>query len=208
ALDAARQCRRAGADPAAAPTQRQVMSLGEDVLYLTVRELGERIKRRALSPVELCESYLERARRLGPRLGAFATLLPAHALAQARAAEKAIGAGQWRGPLHGVPYAAKDLLAVGSAPTTWGAKIFEKRKIARDATVIRRLADAGAVLLGKAAMIELAGGLGYRFADASLTGAAKNPWNQSCWTCGSSSGSAAIVSAGPARCVVGGEDRW
>src|SRR5262245_17363241 len=99
-----------------------MMALGEDVLYLTVPELGERIKRHALSPVELCESYLERARRLGPRLGAFVTLLPEQALAQARAAEKEIDAGQWRGPLHGVPYAAKDLLAASAAPTTWGAK--------------------------------------------------------------------------------------
>jgi aspartyl-tRNA(Asn)/glutamyl-tRNA(Gln) amidotransferase subunit A len=182
-----------------------MMALGEDVLYLSARELGERIRQRALSPVELTESYLERARRLGPKLGAFATLLPDVALAQARAAEKDIGAGHWRGLLHGVPYAAKDLLAFSGAPTGWGAKLFEKQKINHDAYVIRRLADAGAVLLGKAAMIELAGGMGYRFADASASGASRNPWNQGCWTCGSSSGSAAIVSAALAGFAIGSE---
>ena len=179
--------------------------LGEDVLYLSVRELGERIHRKQISPVELCESYLERSRRLGPKLGAFATLLPEHAMTQARAAEKDIDAGQWRGPLHGVPYAAKDLLAFAGAPTTWGAKIFEKQKINHNAHVIQRLADAGAVLLGKAAMIELAGGMGYRFADASVSGPTKNPWNQACWTCGSSSGSAAVVSAALAGFAIGSE---
>jgi Asp-tRNA(Asn)/Glu-tRNA(Gln) amidotransferase A subunit family amidase len=138
-------------------------------------------------------------------LNAFATLLPEHALAQAREAEKDIGAGRWRGPLHGVPYAAKDLLAFSGAPTGWGTKIYEKQKINHDAHVVRRLADAGAVLLGKAAMIELAGGMGYRFADASATGATRNPWNQNCWTCGSSSGSAAVVSAGLAGFAIGSE---
>jgi len=125
------------------------MSLGDDVLFLPVRELGERIRRHTLSPVELCESYLERARSLGPRLHAFAELVPEQALAQARAAEKDLAEGHWHGPLHGVPYAAKDLLAQSAAPTTWGAKIFERRKLSRDATVIRRLAAAGAVLFGQ-----------------------------------------------------------
>ena len=86
--------------------------VGEDILYLPVRELGNRIRKRTLSPVELTESYLERARRIGPKLGAFASLTPELALEQARAAEKEIAAGHYRGPLHGVPYAAKDLVAV------------------------------------------------------------------------------------------------
>src|SRR5581483_11072864 len=179
--------------------------LGEDVLYLSVRELGDRIRKRSLSPVELTESYLERGRTIGKRLNAYATMTPDLALEQARAAEREIAVGKYRGPLHGIPYAAKDLLAVPGYPTTWGAKPYANQKFNYNATVIRRLQDAGAVLLGKAAMIELAGGLGYRYASASLTGPAKNPWNEGCWTCGSSSGSGAIVAAGLAGFAIGTE---
>ena len=179
--------------------------LGEDVLYLSVSELAERIRTRKLSPVELAESYLERSRQLGPRLAAYATLTEDLARQQARQAEQEIAAGKYRGPLHGVPYAAKDLLAVRGYPTTWGATVFADQRFDYDATVISRLREAGAVLLGKAAMIELAGGMGYRFASASHTGPARNPWNHECWTCGSSSGSAAIVAAGLAAFAVGSE---
>ncbi len=179
--------------------------LGEDILYLSVRELGRRIKSRALSPAELTESYLARSARLGPRLNAYATLTRELALEQARAAEREIAAGRYRGPLHGIPYAAKDLLAVKGYPTTWGARPLAGQKFDFDATVIERLHRAGAVLIGKAAMIELAGGMGYRFASASLTGAAKNPWNETCWTCGSSSGSGAVVAAALAAFAIGTE---
>jgi aspartyl-tRNA(Asn)/glutamyl-tRNA(Gln) amidotransferase subunit A len=179
--------------------------LSEDVLYLPVAELSERIRRRQLSPVELTESYLERGRTLGPQLNAFATPTPELALQQARAAEKEIAAGNHRGPLHGIPYAAKDLLAVKGYATGWGARPYANQRFDYDATVIRKLNDAGAVLLGKAAMIELAGGMGYRYASASATGAAKNPWNQDYWTCGSSSGSGAIMGAGLAAFAIGTE---
>ncbi len=179
--------------------------LSEDVLYLPVGELSERIRRRQISPVELTESYLERSRNLGRQLNAFATLTPDLAIAQARTVEKEIAAGNHRGPLHGIPYAAKDLLAVQGYPTAWGARPYSDQRFDYDATVIRKLRDAGAVLLGKAAMIELAGGMGYRFASASATGAAKNPWNRDYWTCGSSSGSGAIVGAGLAAFAIGTE---
>jgi len=179
--------------------------IGEDVLYLSVHELGQRIKSHALSPVELTESYLTRSERLGPRLNAYATLTRKLALKQAREAEREIAAGRYRGPLHGIPYAAKDLLAVKGYPTTWGARPFAQQRFDFDAAVIERLNRAGAVLIGKAAMIELAGGMGYRFASASLTGPAKNPWNESCWTCGSSSGSGAIVAAALAPFAIGTE---
>src|SRR5499433_2585083 len=169
--------------------------VNEDVLFLPAGELAKRIRARQLSPVELTESYLERSRKLGPRLNAYATLTPDLALKQAHAAEKEIAAGKYRGPLHGIPYAAKDLLAVKGYPTTWGARPYIDQRFDYDATVIRKLEAAGAILLGKAAMIELAGGLGYRFASASASGPAKNPWNTGCWTCGSSSGSAAITGA-------------
>ncbi|HEX7285658.1 MAG TPA: amidase [Candidatus Angelobacter sp.] len=179
--------------------------LGEDVLFLPVSELSQRIHAKKLSPVELAESYLERSRKLAPKLNAYATLTPDLALAQARAAEKEIAAGKYRGPLHGIPYAAKDLLAVKGHPTTWGARPYGDQHFDYDATVIRKLNAAGAVLLGKAAMIELAGGMGYRYASASATGAAKNPWNTDYWTCGSSSGSGAIMAAGLAAFALGTE---
>ncbi len=179
--------------------------LDDDVAYLSVRELGDHIRKRSLSPVELTEMYLARSRTIGAQLNAYVTLTPDLALEQARAAEREIAAGQYRGPLHGIPYAAKDLLAVPGYPTTWGARPYAKQKFDFTATVIRKLQDAGAILLGKAAMIELAGGLGYRYASASLTGPARNPWNQRCWTCGSSSGSGAIVAAGLAAFAIGTE---
>ena len=179
--------------------------IGADVLYLTVAELGERIRAKKLSPVELTQAYLDRSQKLGPQLNAYATLTPDLAMKQAQAAEAEIKAGKYRGPLHGIPYAAKDLLAVPGYPTTWGAKPLVDQKFDVTATVIQRLTDAGAILLGKAAMIELAGGMGYRFAAASATGPAKNPWNTDCWTCGSSSGSGAIVAAGLAAFAIGTE---
>src|SRR5579864_5352212 len=175
------------------------------ILFLPVTELAKKIRLRQLSPVRLTEMYLERSRSIGGRLNAYATLTPDLALKQARAAEKEIAAGKYRGPLHGIPYAAKDLLAVAGYPTTWGARPYLDQKFDYDATVVRKLNQAGAVLIGKAAMIELAGGLGYRYASASATGAAKNPWNEEYWTCGSSSGSAAVVSGGLAAFAIGTE---
>src|SRR5689334_3153132 len=103
--------------------------------------------------------------------------------------------GHYRGPLHGVPYAVKDLVAVKGYPTTWGARPYAKQVFDYNATIIERLNRAGAVLIGKAAMIELAGGLGYESANAAFTGPAKNPWNPQYWTCGSSAGSGAVVAA-------------
>ncbi|MGB8890366.1 MAG: amidase [Candidatus Korobacteraceae bacterium] len=179
--------------------------IGEDVLYLSVRELGEQIRSRKLSPVELTQAYLARDKRYGHQLNAFAMILPDLALQQAKQAETEIAQGHYRGPLHGIPYAAKDLLAVKGYPTTWGARPYQRQVFDYDATVIRKLNEAGAILLGKAAMIELAGGLGYRFASASLTHATKNPWNTDCWTCGSSSGSGAIMAAGLAAFAIGTE---
>jgi len=179
--------------------------LKESILYESVGELAKRIESKKLSPVELTESYLDRCLKIGPRLNAYARLMPDAALKQADAAEKEIQRGHYRGPLHGIPYAAKDLLAVKGVPTTWGAKPFRDQVFDYNATVIDHLNHVGAVLLGKAAMIELAGGLGYMYASASLQGESKNPWGTSCWTCGSSSGSGAIVAAGLAAFTIGTE---
>src|SRR5437899_3117799 len=180
-------------------------ALSDDVLYLPVTELSRRIRLKRLSPVQLTESYLERSRKIGAGLNAYATLTPELALKQAHAAEKEIASGKYRGPLHGIPYAAKDLLAVQGYATGWGARPCSDQRFDYDATVVRRLEDAGAILIGKAAMIELAGGMGYRYASASASGPAKNPWNEDYWTCGSSSGSAAVVAAGLAGFAIGTE---
>src|SRR5260370_31786144 len=135
--------------------------LSEDILYLSVHELGEQIRRRKVCPVELTESYLARLEKFGRKLGGVATLTPDLALQQAHAAEKEIAAGHSRGPLHGIPYGAKDLLATRGIPTTWGAPPFKDQVFDYDATVIRKLRDAAAILVAKLAMIGLAGGVGY-----------------------------------------------
>src|ERR1700675_848823 len=178
---------------------------GDEIVYLSVSELAKRIESKKLSPVDLTQAYLDRSEKLGPRFNAYARLTPEIALEQAKAAEKEIQGGHYRGPLHGIPYAAKDLLAVKGLPTTWGAKPYANQVFDYNATVIEHLHRVGAVMIGKASMIELAGGMGYRFASASLQGEAKNPWDITCWTCGSSSGSGAIVAAGLAAFAIGTE---
>src|SRR5580704_16831276 len=177
----------------------------DSVLFETVGELAKKIQSKQLSPVELTESYLQRSETLGPRFNAYARLTPELALEQAHTAEKEIQRGHYRGPLHGIPYAAKDLLTVKGIPTTWGAKPFADQVFDYTATVIEHLTNVGAILIGKASMIELAGGMGYMYASASLQGEAKNPWDTRCWTCGSSSGSGAIVAAALAGFAIGTE---
>jgi len=181
--------------------------VSDDVLYLSIRQLGELLRARKLSPLELTDSYLARSERLGSRLNAYATLTPETARRQARAAEQEMMTGRYRGPLHGIPYAPKDLLAAKGHPTTWGARPYAQQTIDMNATVIERLNDAGAIMIGKAAMIELAGGLGYTSGEASLTGPCRNPWNTDYWTCGSSSGSGAIASAALAAFTLGSDTR-
>jgi aspartyl-tRNA(Asn)/glutamyl-tRNA(Gln) amidotransferase subunit A len=181
--------------------------LTPDTYFMPVRLLGDAIRERRITSVELTEGFLERARTIGSRLGAFVTLTQELALRQARQADDEIKAGKYRGLLHGVPYAVKDLIAVKGYPTTWGAVPYAHQSFDFNATIIERLNAAGAVLLGKAAMIELAGGLGYSSGTASLTGPARNPWNPECWTCGSSSGSGAVVGAGLAPWALGSDTR-
>jgi aspartyl-tRNA(Asn)/glutamyl-tRNA(Gln) amidotransferase subunit A len=177
----------------------------EEALSATVAEIAPEIKTGRLSPVKLTEASLARLESTGRKLNAVANLTRERALAEAHAAETEITAGRYRGPLHGVPYGAKDLLATKGTPTTWGAKPLVKQMFDEDATVIRRLHDAGAILVAKLAMIELAGGLGYNAASASATGPARNPWKTDCWTCGSSSGSGAATAAGLVGFAIGSE---
>jgi aspartyl-tRNA(Asn)/glutamyl-tRNA(Gln) amidotransferase subunit A len=181
------------------------VSIPVDVLYGSVRELSDAIRARILSPVELAEAYLQRLEEYGPRLGAVVTITRDRALREARAAEREIAAGQWRGPLHGIPYGVKDLLATAGDLTTWGAAPYREQRFDFDATVVQRLTRAGAVLVAKLAMIELAGGFGYRQADASFTGPARSPWNLRYWAGGSSSGPGAAVSAALVPFAIGSE---
>src|ERR1700737_1580784 len=123
----------------------------EELAFLPVTELAKRIEAKKLSPVELTQYFLDRSEKLGPRFGAYARLTPEIAIAQAKAAEKEIQHGHYRGLLHGIPYAAKDLLAVKGYPTTWGAKPFADQTFDFNATVIEHLNRPGAILLGKRA---------------------------------------------------------
>jgi Asp-tRNA(Asn)/Glu-tRNA(Gln) amidotransferase A subunit family amidase len=174
-------------------------------LFTPLRELGGLLKTRKRLPVELAEFYLDRLERLGPRYNAVVTVMREHALSQARRAEGEIAAGRYRGPLHGIPYGAKDLLATAGAPTSWGAAPYKDQRFDFDATVIRKLEEAGAVLVAKLAMIELAGGMGYRQPTASFTGPCVNPWDANAWAGGSSSGSGAAVAAGLVPFAIGSE---
>src|SRR5829696_6995808 len=181
------------------------MILPDNVLYSSITELAALIRARRVSPVELTESYLARLETVGRRLGAVASLMREPALKEARAAEREIRRGRYRGPLHGIPYGAKDLLATRDARTTWGATPYKDQQFDEDATVVKKLREAGAILVAKLAMIELAGGMGYNEAHASWTGACKTPWNENYWSGGSSSGPGAAVAAGAVAFAIGSE---
>ncbi|HXY42287.1 MAG TPA: amidase family protein, partial [Vicinamibacteria bacterium] len=144
--------------------------IAEDVCFASIREQGALLRSRKLSAVELAEGCLDRLEKLGPRLGAVVTLTRERALGQAHRANQELLAGHDRGPLHGIPYGAKDLLATRGIPTTWGAEPLRQQVFDHDAAVVERLEQAGAVLVAKLAMVELAGGLGYNNPDASFTG--------------------------------------
>jgi len=138
---------------------------------MPIAELGKHVHGRQWSSVELTELFLNRLERIGPRYKAIVTITRERALKQAHRADRELATGHYRGPLHGIPYGAKDLLATsGGIPTTWGAAPFRNQTFDYDATVIKKLEKAGAVLVAKLAMIELAGGMGYRQPNACFTG--------------------------------------
>jgi aspartyl-tRNA(Asn)/glutamyl-tRNA(Gln) amidotransferase subunit A len=176
-----------------------------ELLHAPVRELAELLRTRRLTSVALTKAYLERLEKIGPKLNAVVTVAGERALKEAGEADKEIAAGRYRGPLHGIPYGAKDILATKGIPTTWGAEPYKDQVFDHDATVVRRLQEAGAVLAAKLAMVELAGGFGYNNADASFTGPCRTPWNLAYWSGGSSAGSAAATAAGLVAFAVGSE---
>lgn len=179
--------------------------MNSELAFAGVARLGELLRRREVSPTELAVGYLERLTRIGPKLNAVANLLPERTMREAKRAEWDLSVGRKTGPLHGIPYGAKDLLAARGAPTTWGAPPYREQVFDHDATVVRRLSGAGAVLAAKLAMVELAGGGGYRYASASLQGPGKTPWSLDHWSGGSSSGSGAAVGAALVPYAIGSE---
>jgi amidase len=158
---------------------------------LGLAEASERLRERALSPVELTQALLARIAALEPRLHAFARVTPERALADARRAGDEIARGAWRGPLHGVPIALKDLVDTAGIATEAGMKALAGRVPDEDSTVARRLREAGAVLLGKLAMTEGAFSEHHPEVDPP-----RNPWGRDHWTGVSSSGSGVAVAAG------------
>jgi aspartyl-tRNA(Asn)/glutamyl-tRNA(Gln) amidotransferase subunit A len=179
-------------------------AIPSDVFFSTIPELTARLKAKEFKAGELGLAFAERLAKLGPRYNALALPLVKDAHRNAKALELTIKMDRWHA-LEGIPYGVKDLLAYKGHPTTWGAKPYAEQVFDYSATVINKLASAGAVLTGKLAMVELAGGGGYRFASASLTGPGLNPWDPTRWSGGSSSGSAIAVAAGLVTFALGSE---
>jgi len=164
-----------------------------DLTSLSIREASELIRKKKASPVELTNACLARIDRMNPALNAFITVMSESALEQARTAETEVMRGNWKGPLHGIPIALKDLFDTAGVRTTGGSGVFKDRIPTEDAEVVRRLKAAGAVLVGKTNMQEFA------FGGTSLIsyfGAVRNPWEPGYIARGSSGGSAAAVAAG------------
>jgi Asp-tRNA(Asn)/Glu-tRNA(Gln) amidotransferase A subunit family amidase len=182
-----------------APAIAQAPSNLEELAFLSVRELSEYVRRKKVSSTALTEMYLARLKRYDPVLHFVVTLTEERAMTKAREADREIAAGKYRGPLHGLPWGAKDLLAVKGYPTTWGAGGFEHQSFDEDATVVQRLDAAGAVLVAKTTLGALAMG------DKWFAGRTRNPWNPKQGSSGSSAGSASSVAAGCVAFAIGSE---
>ncbi len=169
-------------------------------LSLSISELAPRLRRREISPVEIVRDCLGQIERLNPTLNAFITVMAESALSEARGVEAEILRGEWRGPLHGIPIALKDLIDTAGVRTTSASALHENRIPAEDAEVVRRLRRAGAVIIGKNNLHEFA------YGGSSLVshfGDVRNPWDRGRITGGSSGGSAAAVSAGMVCAAIG-----
>ena len=171
----------------------------EDLAFRPLTELSHLIRTRRVTSVELTRMYLDRLKKYGPKLHCVITLTEDLALEQARRADEEIARGKYRGPLHGIPWGAKDLLATKGIPTTWGAMPYKDQTIDENATVVQRLEEAGAVLLVKLSMGALAMG------DVWFGGKTRNPWDLEQGSSGSSAGSAAATAAGLVAFAIGTE---
>ncbi len=171
----------------------------EDLAFLPVTHLSQLIKKRKISSLELTKMYLERLKRYDPKLQCVITFTERLALKQAQQADKEIASGKYRGPLHGIPWGAKDLLATKGYKTTWGAMTYKDQILDYNATVVERLEQAGAVLIAKLTMGALAWG------DVWFGGTTKNPWNIEQGSSGSSAGPASATAAGLVGFSIGTE---
>jgi aspartyl-tRNA(Asn)/glutamyl-tRNA(Gln) amidotransferase subunit A len=177
----------------------------DDLPFSSVTQLGSLLRRREISSTELTQLYFERLDTIGRHLNAVVTLTEEVAMAEAALADSEILRGLDRGPLHGIPYGLKDIVSVAGVATSWGAEPFRDRVLPHDATVVRRLRNAGAVHVAKLATIEFAGGMGYDHPEATFTGATANPWDVSTWAGGSSTGPSAAVAAGIVPFAIGSD---
>ncbi len=171
----------------------------EELAFYSVEQLASLIRNRKLTSVELTELYLQRIARYDSLLESVITLTPELALEQAKHADAELRAGTYRGPLHGIPYGVKDLMALEGYPTTWGAVPYKEQEIGYTATVIQKLEKAGAVLVGKLSSGALARG------DVWFGGKTKNPWDLEQGASGSSAGSGAATAAGLVAFAIGTE---
>lgn len=181
------------------PVTAPALPTGEDLAFAPVTVLASLIRARKLSSAELTRSCLDRLRHYGPRLNCVVTLLEEQAMARARQVDAEIHAGRYRGPLHGIPWGAKDLLAAVGAPTTWGAEPYAKQVFDANATAVDRMEAAGAVLVAKLSLGELAMG------DTWFGGLTRNPWDPAQGSSGSSAGPASALAAGLVPLAVGSE---
>jgi aspartyl-tRNA(Asn)/glutamyl-tRNA(Gln) amidotransferase subunit A len=179
--------------------------LSGDVFFASIGELGAGLRAKEFSAVELTRAFCDRLETIGAAHHALALSLRKSGLKKAKDVDGDLKRERTRGPLQGIPYGAKDLLAVKGQPTEWGSRAFAGQKFDEDAFVIKKLANAGAILIGKLSMIELAGGGGYQTAAASSTGAAENPWDRTRWAGGSSSGPGVATAAGLVTFALGSE---
>ncbi len=171
----------------------------EDIAFAPLTELSAWVRNRRLTSARLTEIYLDRLKRFGPKLECVVTLTEEIALKQAAQADSEIAAGRYRGPLHGIPWGAKDLLDTAGVATTWGAMPYRKRIPDQDAEVVRLLEEAGAVLVAKTTLGALASG------DVWFGGQTRNPWNPDEGSSGSSAGSASATAAGLVGFSIGSE---
>jgi Asp-tRNA(Asn)/Glu-tRNA(Gln) amidotransferase A subunit family amidase len=171
----------------------------EELPFLAVTQLGRLLRTGKVTSVGLTKMYLERLRKLDPVLHAVVTYTEERAMEHAERADRELASGKDRGPLHGIPWGAKDLLAAKGYPTTWGSVPFKEQRIDEDATVVERLEKAGAVLVAKLTLGELAWG------DVWFGGMTRNPWNPEQGSSGSSAGSSATTAAGAVGFAIGSE---
>jgi len=181
-----------------APVVRRPSSL-EDVAFWPVRHLAELIRTRQVKSVELTEMYIARLHKYNPKLNFVVTFLDDLGMEQARQADKEIGAGKYKGPLHGIPWGAKDIISVKGHPTTWGAAPLKAQQFDYDASVVEQLRDAGAVLIAKLTTGELAQG------DMWFGGRTNSPWDPAQGSSGSSAGSSSATAAGCVAFALGSE---